>query len=136
VTWTKYDDPDTTAPIVSESDPILKPGLSSEWDHLLVRYPSVIEMSDGTLIMVYMSATASNNANAMLGLAFSQDGFEWTRCECNPIFKQAQIPSASDVGAPRLAYFKNVFYVFMEVLGGTGSTSNIWGLRHEGAIEP
>lgn len=89
ISWTKYDDPETTEPPFHVSDPVLR--LSPEedaWDSFRVYEPSVIPV-DGGFVMFYGSDRRYDDQLERtweFGYATSTDGVEWERGAANPIF--------------------------------------------------
>jgi predicted GH43/DUF377 family glycosyl hydrolase len=70
VTWTKY-----------AGNPILGPGTTGTWEGLDVEDPCVLY--DGGVYMMYY--TGWGPASNGIGLAFSDDGFNWVRSPANPV---------------------------------------------------
>ncbi len=67
--------PSPFGPWTAFARPILRPGVSGEWDELAVRTPSVQKVDDG-YIMFYSGHTTNT---AQIGQAFSEDGLAWTK---------------------------------------------------------
>lgn len=90
VSWTKYDDPATTEPGLSSSDPVMVPGDPREgnvWDQRSVYQPRVVVV-DGVYIMSYSSSNTVSDATQLVrktGIAVSEDGFNWKRSLANVI---------------------------------------------------
>ena len=84
ITWEKYDNPATTDPPFSESDPVLSPGASESWDELGVFGPSVL-LLDNTYHLWYMGVDGSGNY--AIGLATSTDGIIWEKDLSNPVLE-------------------------------------------------
>jgi predicted GH43/DUF377 family glycosyl hydrolase len=82
--WTKYDDPATTDPPFSASDPVLKPGSAGDWDSLVVGMSSVV-MQDNAYHMWYTGLSDSLHFN--IGYATSPDGIKWSKYQDNPVLK-------------------------------------------------
>jgi len=78
-TWTKYDDPATTSPLYTESDPVLMP-TSGAWDSYGVEAPTVIREGN-SYIMWYNGYTHSFGAH--IGRATSEDGITWNKDVAN-----------------------------------------------------
>lgn len=83
LTWEKYRDPsmDTSANQFSESAPILRAGPG--WDSSAAWTPNVFQTEDGWM-MIY-------NAFGSLGLAFSEDGLQWSKYEDNPVHRSVSL---------------------------------------------
>ena len=58
ISWEKYNDPTTTEPPFSESDPVLNPGPSGSWDELALFGPSVL-LVENTYHMWYTGMDGS-----------------------------------------------------------------------------
>ena len=89
VTWTKFDDPETTDAYLGDSDPIL-PVTADDlaWDSFRLVDPNVQATADGWT-MVYRGA--SFNSGMAVGIATSADGVKWHRSSDQPIFSKAGI---------------------------------------------
>lgn len=73
--------PDATGPWTVESEPILRPGESGDWDDAQVSYPQVIKNDDG--YRMYYTGFRQRTGEPAVGLAFSDDGISWTKYD-NP----------------------------------------------------
>ena len=82
ISWTKYDDENTTEPPYSESDPVLV-GEAGEWDDELTLHSSVLYM-DGKYHMWY---AGGKKGDLQIGYATSLDGITWERYDENPVMK-------------------------------------------------
>jgi hypothetical protein len=84
VSWTKYDDPTTTNPPFTQSDPVLSPGPGS-YDNIGVGHPCVRKYND----IYHMWYTGDNNSSATRGMtichATSPDRIVWTKDPNNPV---------------------------------------------------
>ena len=83
VIWEKTNDPtnDSTEPLFAESDPILVAGPG--WDARATWTPNIFPYRDGWM-MIY-------NSFGSLGIAFSDDGLNWSKYEDNPIYRNGSL---------------------------------------------
>ncbi len=81
VTWTKYNDPDTTEPPFAESDPVLQPGSPDNWDSGSIWGCSALKTASGW----EMFYSGSSTRGVQIGYAASADGIHWTKYTGNPI---------------------------------------------------
>jgi hypothetical protein len=83
INWTKYNDPTTTDPLFTESDPVLNPGQPGEWDSEEASAPSVI-LLDTTYHMWYRGKDHTvGNGPASIGHAKSTDRIHWEKDTLN-----------------------------------------------------
>lgn len=74
--WIKYDNPETTNPPYSDSDPVLKVGVTGSWDEVSAWYGCVEKTATGYEMFYY----GSNSDNEhRIGYATSLDGIVWTK---------------------------------------------------------
>ncbi len=89
ITWTKYDDPETTDPPFHVSDPVLMlSDVEDAWDSFRVYEPTVIPTDDG-FVMFYGSDRRYENQLERTwewGYATSSDGITWERSTANPVW--------------------------------------------------
>jgi predicted GH43/DUF377 family glycosyl hydrolase len=86
-TFSKYDDPATDSVQVRGTDPVLDIGNITDWDGGAAFNPGIIRTEEGWL-MFYQGVTGgamTSNTDMGVGLAYSQDGINWTRYEDNPV---------------------------------------------------
>jgi hypothetical protein len=81
--WIKYDDPSTTGPPYSSSDPVLKVGDSSEWDRQRAFGSCVLHTNNG--FEMWYHGLHSVAVGQFVGYATSFDGVQWTKWSGNPI---------------------------------------------------
>jgi hypothetical protein len=91
ITWTKYDDPDTSDAPFAQSDPVLSVGSDGSWDSISVWGCTVLETRTGW----EMFYTGSDGVSVRIGYAVSPDGIHWTKREGNPILSPADDPAAA-----------------------------------------
>jgi parallel beta-helix repeat protein len=84
ITWTKYDDPATTAHPYAQSDPVLNPGSAGQWDDDGV-YSADVVYDGATYHMWYIGY---DGATSGIGYATSPDGITWTKHPGNPVLNQ------------------------------------------------
>lgn len=93
ITWTKYNDPNTTQPPYAESDPILPAGGPGSFDEWGVTGAGVLRMG-GYYHMYYSSLgpDPSLGYRSDIGYAYSEDGITWTKWPGNPVYAQEDDP--------------------------------------------
>lgn len=65
-----------------DSNPVLRPGPSGAWDSGVIYSPDVIW--NGSMYLMYYSGSGKS-AFRVIGVAFSSDGYHWTKYSENPI---------------------------------------------------
>jgi predicted GH43/DUF377 family glycosyl hydrolase len=75
ITWTK-----------SDSNPIINPGSSGQWDSRSVMRPMVIK--DGSAYKMWYNGTQGENTGYEIGYATSSDGISWTKYDSNPVMRR------------------------------------------------
>jgi hypothetical protein len=127
LTWTKYDNPETTEPPFHESDPVLLPG--DEWDGGDVNRPEARLTPEGWVMLF-----VGNDLNQR-GLAFSDDGITWTAHPNNPVITGDQFPLPnSTTWDTALLYNGDTYFYYMEI--GSLASTDIFVALHEGALRP
>lgn len=129
--WTKYDNPGTASAPYAVSDPVLtaSPG---EWDEWRVLDANVVATSEG-----FVMAYATNGVtDYKVGLAFSDDGIQWTKSMANPVYDGAQ--RGFTYGGATSFIDNGLGYVLIADLSdtnpGDGATTQIFTWFHEGEI--
>lgn len=94
-----------------EGNPIIAPNPENEWESLVTCNPGVY-YDNGTFYMLYRAAGDDKEHVIRLGLAVSQDGFNFERVSDQPVFA----PTADNfdsgcVEDPRIVKFDNEYYV-------------------------
>lgn len=130
--WEKYDDPETTDALFTESDPILEPGADGEWDEHGVERPRVLQTPDGW-IMLYRSP-GGNGEPIQMGLATSEDGIHWEKYNDGPTIIPSDFPDGQSTFLFSFLYENNTYYVYCEAITSTRSGSNIYLITHEGSL--
>jgi len=124
ITWTKYNDPETTSLPYMNSDPVLPGGRRGNWDYIV--FAPFVHMRDGIWEMFYhgdpLSAGGSNEIG--LGIATSTDGIEWERASEPFLVSQEEgrfphTPMAFEIGDFLYVYYSSV------VTGGKSSQVEI-----------
>lgn len=128
ISWTKYDDPDTTESPFAESDPVF---LRTEdgWDFQGVERPRVVVV-DNTFYMIYRSRAAG----AGLGLAVSEDGINWTRPYEVPISVPEDVSNGQSVWLFALLHHDDTFWLYQELCSPGCSDSDIYLMTKESAL--
>ncbi len=129
ITWTKYDDPATTAAPYAASDPVFRMGDPDTWDAYSVWQPRVV-VTPGGWVMSYRSATPGGIGKGY-GLALSQDGITWTRYAGNPyLFDKDILRRAMYFNT--LVYHDDMIYVFVEIQRGYQNQTDIYTATLDG----
>jgi predicted GH43/DUF377 family glycosyl hydrolase len=92
--WTKYDDPMTTDPPYSESDPVLQRDPDG-WDMVDLAGGCVVQSAEGWE-MFYSGRGQVEGSGPIayrIGYAASDDGIHWTKYEGNPILTPEDDPA-------------------------------------------
>jgi hypothetical protein len=110
VTWTKYNDPETTQARVRNSDPIFVGGESGAWDGGDNIDPATVRLGEHGWEMFYTgwgagwfnyfgSGATCEDVPAGIGFAYSDDGIHWTRYDTNPLLPcdGTMVPQVSSV---------------------------------------
>ncbi len=95
ISWTKYDDPATTAAPFAQSDPVLRLGPPGSWDSSTAWFPDVVRT--GAAWEMYYSG-ADSGFNYGFGYATSTDGITWVKSPRNPIFTKQDDPQVPQFG--------------------------------------
>jgi predicted GH43/DUF377 family glycosyl hydrolase len=114
ITWTKYDDPTTTAPPYAESDPVLDIGLPGSWENDWVDSPNVLFI-DGVFHMWYSGNDDTNNDRyTRSGHATSTDGIVWVKDSLNPVLNVGSAGSWDDIMCyqPSVLFDGNKFHMW------------------------
>jgi len=83
INWVKHDDPLTTGPPFSQSDPVLKTAGASDWDRKRAWSALVLPTENG-FEMLY-SGLKSFSSGQWIGYAASPDGVSWKKWPLNPV---------------------------------------------------
>lgn len=132
VNWTKYDDPSTTDELYAESDPILQPGDTGDWDAGHVFQPHVVRTDDGW-VMLYKAGSDVRGSFAEPGYALSADGVHWTRSE-GAVIAPTDVPGGRAIWFTNLLHHDGTYFLFFEL--GTGGTTEVYLATHEGSLKP
>ena len=125
ITWTKYNDPETTGELYAESDPVLT--VQAAWELKWVDRPRVTRSPDGW-VMIYQAGHIE-----MRGLALSNDGIDWQTYPSNPLFTSDSFPiPRAKTWDTTLLYHEGVYYYFMEL--GSLSGTDIYLTAHQGSL--
>ncbi|MCI0713891.1 MAG: family 43 glycosylhydrolase [Chloroflexi bacterium] len=113
ITWTKYDNPETTDAPFANSDPVLTPAESEDaWDREHVLQPSVAITEDGW-VMMYKSFTGAQQDQS-LGFATSEDAIVWERATEEPVFTNSDIRQRR-MWFTRMVHHDGVYYLYLEL---------------------
>lgn len=139
VVWIKHDDPDTTEPPYAHSDPVFIAGPHDTWDGPRVYDPGVV-LSDEGFVMAYVASGLSPDQTCCTyarGLAFSDDGVNWTRDTGNPFFVADRMGFVW-TGMSTLVHTGDRYVLLgnLEAGGVSGASVDVWAHVHEGPIRP
>lgn len=124
ISWTKYDDPETTEAPFAESDPVFTVADDeSAWDGQNVHQPRVRLTEDG-FVMLYRSFVGGQRDRSF-GLSISDDGVAWERLFTDPIIADNDV-SRRGLWFSELEYHDGVYYVFLEIQRGYQSQTDIY----------
>ena len=94
-----------------EKNPIIAPNPANAWENLVTCNPGVI-YDDGRFYMLYRAAGDDKEHVIRLGLAVSENGFDFRRVGNSPVFgPSADGPDGGCVEDPRIVKFDNEFYI-------------------------
>ncbi len=120
ITWQKYDDPATTAPPFSESDPVLLLGAAGAYDSGLAWETDVLITADG--FEMFYTGDPDSWSGERLCYATSRDGIHWTKSAANPILAPDGQWASLDLVAPTVMMVDGTYFVYF-----TGNTTLING---------
>ena len=127
ITWTKYDDPETTGRRYEDSDPVLKVGQDSAWDATNVSNPQVLRTAENWLMVYRGSFNESLGARTPgVGFAASPEGIHWERFEGNPVFLPQEVMPDFFFSSPVWLYFQNQHFLYFSAYDVTFSTQEIY----------
>ncbi|MCL2127803.1 MAG: hypothetical protein FWH38_06070 [Treponema sp.] len=94
-------------------NPILSPNPENAWEDLCVLNPGVIyDEANERFVMLYRAAGSDREHFIHLGLAYSRDGINFTRCLDTPVLSPT--PDSSDSGCvedPRIIKMGEYYYI-------------------------
>ena len=110
-----------------QDSPVLMTLPSLEWESTYLTFPSVVEREDGSFLMVYMGY---NGTYRQVGIAYSQDGIQWTRYPSNPIIPHGEIGSWNQETStgPSIAIIEPGVYRLWYAGNSIYSTSTTWSI--------
>ncbi len=127
ITWTKYDNPDTTDALYAESDPILTTGDSKEF----IGQPMVQQTPDGW-VMFYRTANGSGSGME-IGYTISQDGVNWEYNPDNRFWEVSNIPRSDSFWFTAFVYHDDTYYLYIE--GGRNPHTDIYVATRQGSLK-
>jgi hypothetical protein len=114
VIWKKYNDPSTTLPPYTESDPVLKVGATGDWDEGAAWECTVI-FKHGYYEMYYSGGGPSTDG---IGYAWSYDGITWEKWAGNPVYSTQEDPygvsSGGVVEVPSLLIYNETVFMYYD----------------------
>lgn len=130
LSWSKYDDPGTTASPYDKSDPILTPGESGSWDSRRVEHARVHQTPTGWVM--FYRATSTGPGVSGVGYATSEDGIHWTKEQDQPVIGAADVVAWGAIWFINSAYQDGIFYLFLEA--GIGNRTDVHVATYEGSL--
>jgi sucrose-6-phosphate hydrolase SacC (GH32 family) len=128
ITWTKYDDPETTDTLFAVSDPVL--WLEADSNREFIHQPLVQRTPDGW-VMVYRHFRG--RGRNLLYYTTSEDGIHWELSSAPPIWENDTITRSVGFWYTALVHHQDTYYLYVE--GGRGSHTDIYVSTHEGALQ-
>ncbi len=131
-TWIKYDDPTTTDPPYSESDPVLKTGPQGSYDDFGIIGAGLIKKGEHHE-MFYCGAPTSDDGAAIC-YATSTDGISWQKYSENPILTFWDDPLAvyGFLESATVAFYDSTYFIYYDY--GLGSNAAGIGLAADPPI--
>lgn len=132
ISWTKYDNPETTDGLFAESDPVLVS--EAEWEGVIIADPSVFETEDEGFVMFYASFEDGFNGGALgYGIATSEDGVEWDRISDEAIIRRTMV-GYRQTWYSKMTYHEGTYFVYIEANSRYGT--DIFGGTYSGSLRP
>ena len=127
ITWTKHNNPESTASEFAESDPIfVAPDIG--WDRFAIHQPRIVQSHDG-FVMLYRK----KDQTGPQGIAVSQDGISWIRLGEAPFLKASSFNGRA-IWFTEFIYQNDTYYAYIEL--GKGSTTEIYLATFTGSLTP
>ena len=121
ITWTKYDDPNTTGLLFAESDPVLNPGQPGAWDEKQASAPFVL-LLDTTYHMWYRGKDyTSSGGPPSIGHATSMNGINWDKDTLNnPVLSPGTAGSwdAGYIGYQSVVFDGSIYHLWYKGWNG------------------
>lgn len=111
ITWSKYNNAATTAPLFAESDPVLSPGATGAWDDFWLLSPMVI-INGNTFEMWYGGIHSNINGDWQIGRAISTDGISWTKSPGTTVLIPDEPWANKNVATPAVLLIDNVYHMW------------------------
>jgi predicted GH43/DUF377 family glycosyl hydrolase len=134
--WTKYNDPDTTDPAFTESDPVLTAS-STGWDSTRVIDPNVVQTSNGW-IMIYLATTGTGKFAGnefSFGIASSRDGIHWEQSAQNPILSNKDHAQWSATYLATLLHVENNYFLYFDFVSPNTTGTNVYLATYTGSLK-
>ncbi len=139
VVWVKHDNPETTEPPYAHSDPVFVADLQEGWEGPRV-YDAGVVLTDEGFVMTYVTSGRSPDQTCCTfarGLAFSDDGVDWTRDTDNPFFVTDRMGFVwTGMSTFMHTGDRYVLLANLEAGGVSGASVDVWAHVHEGQIRP
>lgn len=110
ITWTKYNDPLTTNPPYTESDPVLTLGSAGSYDSGLAWESDVLKTPNG--FEMFYTGDPDSWTGERICYATSVDGINWIKYEQNPILTDMQNWATIDLVGPSAIIINNEYFVY------------------------
>lgn len=133
--WTKYNDPSTSDPAFTESDPVLRMS-DNGWDSKRVIDPNVLQTADG-FEMIYLATTGSGkfaSGEFAFGIATSTDGVTWSKSDQNPVLTNKDHPQWSQAFLASLVRVDETYFLYFDLVTPSRSGTNVYLTTYEGSL--
>lgn len=113
--WTKYNDTTTTGKPYVGSDPVLRVGGASDWDHLRTLGANVLSTETGYELWYQGCRIAMDpTAPVEIGYATSDDGINWTKWPDNPVFRDNKetVSWGKEYYTGTVLFFENYYHMW------------------------
>ncbi len=129
ITWTKYDNPETTSELFAFSDPIFSQD-NTGLEDARIKYPRV-RLTAGSWLLFYHTSF-SGGQDSSIWLATSLDGISWEPVQESPILSTVDLPLVSTIFMPNVVYADDTYFIFVELAFGSYTRVNL--VTYEGKL--
>lgn len=120
ISWTKHGD-----------NPLLT--ATEDWEGAFIHQPRVVQTPDDWT-MIYR-VPGVGRGQMRLGLAFSEDGIDWTKSDQGAIWQPDFVPDGFAFWMTALAYHDDAYYLYVETTpAARRNETNIWAAVHRGSL--
>jgi len=137
ISWTKYDDPATTNPPYSQSDPVLTPG-PGNYDNIGAGLPSVLKLGAEYHMWYASDNHAAGNQGISISHATSLNGIHWIKDSLNnPVLDVGSNGTWDDtwVNSPSVVFDGSMYHMWYAAWNGNAPPDNV-RIGHATAIHP